>query len=88
MVERMNAMRSRDQAPLEVFSRSFVQSPLTPRDDDARVIERLVADASAARENGYVEVTLEHNFWDGIEKPADWLAALDLFTPVLDAARG
>lgn len=88
MVERMNAMRSSDQAPLEVFSRSFVQSPLTPRDDDARVIERLVADASAARENGYVEVTLEHNFWDGIEKPADWLAALDLFIPVLDAARG
>lgn len=88
MVERMNAMRSSDQAPLEVFSRSFVQAPLAQRDDDAGVIERLVADASAARENGYVEVTLEHNFWDGIESPADWLSALDLFVPVLDAARG
>lgn len=88
MVEHMNGLRTSEQAPLQVFSRSFVQAPLTPRRDDADVMNRLIADAEGARENGYVEVTLEHNFWDGIEKPSDWLSALDRFAPVLEAARG
>jgi len=65
-----------------------VQAPLTPRQDDADVLRRLVSDAEAARQNGYVELTLEHNFWEGIESPADWIALLDRFLPVLDAVRG
>ena len=48
----------------------------------------MVSDAVAAREAGYVELTLEHNFWDGIETPADWLSLLDRYLPVVDAARG
>ena len=88
MVEQMNAMRSADQAPLKVFGRSFVQAPLAPRPDDGDNLARMVSDAVAAREAGYVELTLEHNFWDGIETPADWLSLLDRYLPVVDAARG
>lgn len=88
MVEEMNAMRSSDQAPLQVFGRSFVQAPLAPRPADGDNLARMVSDAVAAREVGYVELTLEHNFWDGIEKPADWLALLDRYLPVVEAARG
>ncbi|MGA1647970.1 MAG: TIGR03619 family F420-dependent LLM class oxidoreductase [Ilumatobacteraceae bacterium] len=88
MIEYMNGLRDPAQAPLQVFSRSFVQAPLTPRQDDADVLRRLVSDAEAARQNGYVELTLEHNFWEGIESPADWIALLDRFLPVLDAVRG
>lgn len=88
MIEQMHSMRDPARAPIQVFSRSFVQPPLTPRQDDSAVMERLVADAIAARENGYVELTLEHNFWDGIESPADWISLLDRFLPVVEAARG
>lgn len=88
MVEQMNAMRSAEQAPLQVFGRSFVQAPLAPRPDDGDNLARMVSDAVAAREAGYVELTLEHNFWDGIETPADWLSLLDRYLPVVDAARG
>ncbi len=88
MVEQMNSMRDAGRAPIQVFSRSFVQPPLTPRQDEVTTMERLIADAIAARDNGYVELTLEHNFWDGIESPADWIALLDRFLPVVEAARG
>lgn len=88
MVEQMNEMRESGRAPIQVFSRSFVQPPLTPRQDDAAVMERLVTDAIGARENGYVELTLEHNFWDGIESSSDWISLLDRFLPVVEAARG
>ncbi|MEY3034111.1 MAG: hypothetical protein RLZ86_733, partial [Actinomycetota bacterium] len=59
-----------------------------PRQDEVTTMERLIADAIAARDNGYVELTLEHNFWDGIESPADWIALLDRFLPVVEAAHG
>ncbi len=88
MIEHMNEMRDPGRAPLQVFSRSFVQPPLTPRQDDSAVMERLIADAVGARENGYEELTLEHNFWDDIESPDDWLSSLDRFVPVLEAVRG
>ncbi len=88
MVEQMNALRSPDQAPLQVYGRSFVQSPLTPRPADGDNLARMIADAEAARDAGYVELTLEHNFWDGIESPADWLDLLDRYLPVVHAARG
>lgn len=88
LVESMNARRRPDQRPLEVFSRSFVQAPLAPLPSDGDNMAALVADAVAARENGYVELTLEHNFWDGIGSPDDWLAVPERFRPVLDAARG
>lgn len=88
LVESMNARRRPDQRPLDVFSRSFVQSPLAPRPADGDNMSALVADAVAAREAGYVELTLEHNFWDGIESPDDWLSVPERFRPVLDAARG
>lgn len=88
MVEQMNSLRDAGRAPIQVFSRSFVQPPLTPRQDEVTTMERLIADAIAARDNGYVELTLEHNFWDGIESPADWIALLDRFLPVVEAAHG
>ena len=88
MVEQMNAMRSPDQAPLQVFGRSFVQAPLAPRPTDGDNLARMVADAEAARDAGFEELTLEHNFWDGIESPDDWLRLLDRYLPVVEAARG
>jgi hypothetical protein len=48
----------------------------------------LVADAIACREAGFVELTLEHNFWEDIEKPEDWLDVPERFLPVVEAARG
>ena len=49
---------------------------------------RMVSDAREARTAGFVEITLEHNFWDGIASPDDWLAVPERFLPVLDAVRG
>jgi hypothetical protein len=33
-------------------------------------------------------LTLEHNFWQDIEKPEDWLDVPERFLPVVEAARG
>jgi len=88
IVAGLNERRSTDQKPLEVYYRSFIQGPLAPRAADGDNMAALVADATACREAGFVELTLEHNFWQDIEKPEDWLDVPERFLPVVEAARG
>ena len=82
----MNSQRSDEKPPLRIFHRSFVQflGPTEPLDE---IVPRLTREAVAARRAGFEEVVLEHNFWDAITGPDDWLAVPGQFLPVLDAAR-
>ena len=88
IVAGLNEQRSAEQKPLEIYYRSFIQGPLAPRAADGDNMAALVADATACREAGFVELTLEHNFWEDIEKPEDWLDVPERFLPVVEAARG
>jgi probable F420-dependent oxidoreductase len=83
----MQTDRRPEQAPLRVFHRTFVQflGPPEPLESTLDRLRTEVADAVAA---GFEEVILEHNFWDGITSPDDWLAVPSQFASVLDAALG
>ena len=85
-VAEMNAQRSGDQGPLTVYLRTFVQF-LGPADPFDTIIERLVGEVQDATAQGFEELILEHNFWDEITSPDDWLDVPDRFLPVLDASR-
>jgi len=82
----LNARRPAGLAPLDVYHRAFARYPreVTPVGD---VVDRLAAEAVAARDAGFTEFDIEHNFWDAITSPEDWLAVPDLFLPVLEAVR-
>lgn len=88
IVESLDASRGPGLGPLKVFTRSFVQAPSAPAPADGDNMAAMVADAVAAREAGFEELTLEHNFWSSITSPDDWLAVPERFLPVLEAARG
>ena len=82
----MNAERGPGRPPLSVYHRSFVQF-LGPAEPFDAIVERLAGDATAAGRAGFDELILEHNFWDGIASPDDWLAVPARFLPVVEAAR-
>ena len=84
-LESMQADRPAGRAPLSVFFRTFVQflGPPEPLDATLDRLRTEVRDATAA---GFDEVILEHNFWDGITSPDDWLAVPSQFASVLGAA--
>lgn len=88
MVAAMNAKRPAGSAEIEVYSKSFVQAPNAPTPSDGDNMAALVADAVAAREAGYADLCLEHNFWSNIQSPDDWVSIPERFLPVLEAARG
>jgi probable F420-dependent oxidoreductase len=82
----MEASRSSLQPPLRVFFRTFVQF-LGPAEPTDLILERLVKEAADASRAGFEELIMEHNFWDEIRSPDDWLAVPGRFLPVLEAAR-
>ncbi|MFN5603669.1 MAG: hypothetical protein ACK49V_03860, partial [Actinomycetes bacterium] len=88
MVAAMDAQRPAGTPGLEVYYRSFVQAPsgVAPTDGDNMVA--LVNDAVAAREAGFADLCIEHNFWSEIQSPEDWVSIPEKFLPVLEAARG
>lgn len=88
MAAEMNARRRADQAPLEIFYRTFVQRPLGRRPEDGDHLAALVVEAEAARSAGFSEVILEHNFWEGIASPEDWLTVPERYLEVVRAAAG
>lgn len=88
MVAAMDAQRDAGRAGLEVYYRSFVQAPSGQSPADGDNMAALVADAVAAREAGFADVCIEHNFWSSIQSPDDWVSIPEKFLPVLEAARG
>jgi len=84
--DQLNADRPAGMAPLTVHHRAFAQYPLAPT-PEGDVVERLASEAAAAREAGFDEIVLEHNFWTGIADPGAWVDVPDLFAPVVAAAR-
>ena len=83
MATDMNARRRPDQTPLEIFYRAFVQRPLGRRPDDGDHLAALVVEAEAAQAAGFAEVILEHNFWQGITSPQDWLSVPERYLEVV-----
>lgn len=79
----LNARRSPERGPLEVYHRAFAQFPLqpTPEGDPVR---RLAEEARQAQKAGFAEIILDHNFWDDVRSPDDWAEVPDRFAPVLD----
>lgn len=86
MAAEMNAHRSPDQGPLEIFYRTFVQRPLGRAPEDGDHLAAMVIEAEAARSAGFSEIILEHNFWQGITDPEAWLVVPERYQPVIDAA--
>jgi len=87
MAASINALRTQDQEPIAIYYRSFAQAPLGPLAEDGSNLHNMVRDAEQARDAGFAEITLEHNFWSEITSPDDWLKIPDLYAPILDAAR-
>ena len=81
----MQAERQPNQAKLSVFYRTFVQF-LGPQEPLEAILYRLRTEVTDAVAAGFAEVILEHNFWDGITSPNDWLAVPLQFASVLEAA--
>jgi probable F420-dependent oxidoreductase len=86
-VAAMNAERPSELAPLRVFHRVFAQYPKAPT-PEGDVVARLCEEAAHAARHGFEEIVIEHNFWDGISSPADWLAVPGHFADVVTAAQG
>ncbi len=82
----MQANRPGDRAPLRIFYRTFVQF-LGPSESLDATLERIHGEVKEAVAAGFEEVIMEHNFWDGIASPDDWLAVPSQFASVLDVAR-
>jgi probable F420-dependent oxidoreductase len=82
----LEILRPPGRPPLEVYLRTFVQF-LGPAEPTDRIMERLVTEAHDATRAGFAELVIEHNFWDEIRSPDDWLAVPERFLPVLEAAR-
>jgi hypothetical protein len=87
MAASINALRDKDQEPIAIYYRSFAQAPLGPLAEDGSNVQNMVREAEQARDAGFAEITLEHNFWSQITKPDDWLKIPELYVPVLNAAR-
>lgn len=85
VVAGLNARRSPDQLPLEVYYRTFAQFPLQPT-PPTNPVERIAQEAREAAEAGFKEIVIELNFSDAIASPADWLAVPDRYLPVIEAA--
>jgi probable F420-dependent oxidoreductase len=78
----LNARRPQGCAPLDVWFRAFAQFPHQPT-PSGDPLERLVVEANAAREAGFREFIVEHNFWSAIASPQDWLDVPDRFADLL-----
>ncbi len=87
VVADLDARRPPGREPLDVYHRTFAQMPLRPPSTED-VVGRLAAEAAQARDAGFTEIILEHNFWDAICSPEDWAEVPDRFAPVLEAAAG
>jgi probable F420-dependent oxidoreductase len=86
-VAAMNSERPAGMAPLRVFHRVFAQYPKAPT-PEGDVVARLCDEARSANDHGFEEIVIEHNFWDGIQTPDDWLTVPGRFADVVAAARG
>ena len=86
IVSSLNSDRPVGMGPLEVYHRSFAQYPLAPT-PAGDVVERLAAEAVDAARAGFTELIIEHNFWDAITSPQDWMDLPERFAPVVAAAR-
>ena len=84
IVERLNGDRPDGKAPLQVFHRSFAQFPHAPM-PSGDVVARLATEAVEAADAGFTEFIIEHNFWDGIASPQDWITVPEQFRAVVEA---
>lgn len=84
MAAGIDARRGADQKPIQIYLRLFAQDPLGPPRALDEIISTMTDVVRSAREAGFAEVTLEHNFWDGINSSEDWLAIPELFAPLLE----
>lgn len=85
IVAGLNAARPAGMAPLDVYHRAFVQFPSQPT-PALDPVARLCHEVREATEAGFTEFIVEHNFWDAIASPDDWLAVPVRFAALLDAA--
>ena len=86
LADRMTAQRPEGMPPLSIHMRTFVQF-LGPSEPIEETMSRLVQEAHDAAAAGFDDLILEHNFWDQVTSPDDWLSVPERFLPVLAAAR-
>lgn len=85
IVSGMDARRSPQQGPLEVYYRVFAQAP---HHDSSRPdsLDKMAEAVSQASQAGFAEVILEANFWDQVDSAQAWADLPKRCLPVLAAA--
>lgn len=84
MAAAIEARRTPDQEPIQIYLRLFAQDPLGASRSLDEIMSTMTEIVRSAREAGFTEVTLEHNFWDDIDGPEKWLVVPELFAPLLE----
>lgn len=84
MAAAIDARRGPEQEPIRIYYRLFAQDPLGQQRSLEDILSTMTEAVRAAREAGFAEVTLEHNFWDAIVGPKEWLKIPELFAPLLE----
>lgn len=85
MAAAIDARRTAEQEPIRIYYRLFAQDPLGPTRTLDEILSTMTEVVRSAREAGFAEVTLEHNFWDAIVGPDDWLRIPEHFASLLES---
>jgi len=84
-LDRLNAERTTDQAPLRLFYRSFTERPAARPTDSIPGVEGVTADVAACRAAAVEEIIIDCNFWSVIDSPRAWAEIPDRLLPALEA---
>jgi hypothetical protein len=82
----LNAMRSVDRAPIDVYQRVFPEPPFRAPGVEPNTIDSLVAAVAAARAAGFAHVIIDTAFTTEVASPQDWAEFPQRLAPVLQAA--
>lgn len=81
----INAMRSDDQPPVDVYQRVFTEPPFRAAGVEPNSIDDLERAVAAARAAGFSHVIVDTAFTTEVRCPADWAAFPERLAPILAA---
>jgi probable F420-dependent oxidoreductase len=86
--EKLNGMRTADQAPLTMCWNLFTEPPVIVANLQPLSVDELCVEVAAAAAAGVEAVSIDANFELAFSSPKEWLALPDRLAPLLEAAKG